>query len=539
MAARRRRARSLRTTTFLTLLFACDPACEPDGADPDGSIPIDADVPLDVGTAPDAAAADAGVSDLGIDTDGGAHEVDAGPSCAATCMTTDPCTVASCEDGACVVSTAADGTACGEPDDRVCVAGGCVRRQCGDGYREPGPMPAREGCDDGNEFDGDLCSSTCQPTEVIGAASTVPSRDLAIFPLVSWIATDGAGRALAVWAENDDGVDAVRGRLFDRLTGDQVGPIDLSVGWATRPSVAGLAGGGFAVAYYDALAEDLALRVVDPTGTPGAERGVSGSSSGYAREPHLASLDDGFVATWVEQVPLGGGMLPHIRARRFSSAGRPIDLADIDVAIPMDGPQGSARVVASGATWAVVWVDDQAGAMERVAVRRFMGDSPIDAEPLYLTAPGDPVSMPWVTPLTPPEESADGSFLVTWRREGAPDVAGTYASEVSPGQPPTTPMLIVAGTEAVSAPLPSETAPDGSVTRHFLTAYRNDPVMGANIVATRTLPPEAADLMNVLSTVEGSLSVAAAPRGLYFAFVRSTPDGFYRGAQSVYFLPTD
>lgn len=46
-----------------------------------------------------------------------------------------------------------DGTACA---DGICVAGGCVAARCGDGV-----LTAPEQCDDGNEDDGDVCTTAC------------------------------------------------------------------------------------------------------------------------------------------------------------------------------------------------------------------------------------------------------------------------------------------------------------------------------------------------------------------------------------------
>jgi len=108
-----------------------------------------------------------GVFCNGADTcGGGACSVHAGNpcsgpdgdgNCAESCdETADACTAAD-QNG----STCDDGLACTTEDS--CQAGTCVADHGGCGECGDGSLDDGESCDDGNEFDGDCCSSNCKP----------------------------------------------------------------------------------------------------------------------------------------------------------------------------------------------------------------------------------------------------------------------------------------------------------------------------------------------------------------------------------------
>jgi cysteine-rich repeat protein len=69
------------------------------------------------------------------------------------CVVPGPCVVTDGDAAAFV----ADGTACPDNTDQICIGGGCTESQCGDGVRDP----RIEECDDGNEVDEDECTNRC------------------------------------------------------------------------------------------------------------------------------------------------------------------------------------------------------------------------------------------------------------------------------------------------------------------------------------------------------------------------------------------
>lgn len=92
-------------------------------------------------------------------------------SCEYTCATDadcadgDPCngvntcdtSTHSCAPG----ESAEDGTACDDPEDGICLDGGCVTTSCGDGYVDG---DAGEECEDQNAVEGDGCDNDCRRT---------------------------------------------------------------------------------------------------------------------------------------------------------------------------------------------------------------------------------------------------------------------------------------------------------------------------------------------------------------------------------------
>jgi hypothetical protein len=97
-----------------------------------------------------------------------------GPVCATTqdCLSigvlqndcTQRCVFGAGTEGRCMdtAEAAPDGTTCGGTNERICVAGECVDRGCGDGFVDRAPPTGEpEYCDDGNDSDCDLCNNSC------------------------------------------------------------------------------------------------------------------------------------------------------------------------------------------------------------------------------------------------------------------------------------------------------------------------------------------------------------------------------------------
>ena len=254
----------------------------------------------------------------------------------------------------------------------------------GDGYREPGPEPARESCDDGNVTDGDGCSSLCEVSavgmpggtayELAAPTSGGPAR-----------AVDGTGAALAVWTVTPAAGSAGGGRVMG-LRYDAFGApvdaapfiIDASVYSNAAPIVTGRAGGGWAVAF---IAGGVQLRLVALDATVGARQLVA--SDATAAAPDLVSLASGFVVAWAETHASSDATDPYdgIRAQRYSDAGAALGTA-IAVATRRDGNQQRPTLAAIGDEWMVAWAHAPAFGEPGSPVvrgRRFRPSAAIDA----------------------------------------------------------------------------------------------------------------------------------------------------------------
>jgi cysteine-rich repeat protein len=231
------------------------------------------------------------------------------------CVASSPCTFAFCERGACVELPHADGLSCGGAD--ICVDGACVARTgCGDGYREPGPEPAREACDDGNSLEGDACSPACAPETLAFA-----SEGDAIAPgPVPAVGVDRRGRALLVWIEPSDGGARIWGVRLDR-GGRALGEVAL----IAEPSIASAVAVtgvrfGWLVAYTDAGVDqsEIFVRRVDAGGAVGGPRRANEHTDGRQDAPRLAQIRGGAVLVWRDE---GASGESRIAARLFGEDG--------------------------------------------------------------------------------------------------------------------------------------------------------------------------------------------------------------------------
>jgi cysteine-rich repeat protein len=338
----------------------------------------------------DAAAADAAPCDASVPD--AAEEADATLDCHQPCVASGYCVTAACVAGACVETPLDDGTECPGVQASICVEGSCTIRGCGDGYREPGPDPVRESCDDGSAADDDACSSSCEP-RVLVVAARPGGRDRPAGAPRHAAAADGRGEVLVVWpsqrasrsfavmARRYSAKGVARGAAFvvsdgyfdgDTLqptvaggasgwavaftgvgaTGDADGtaialaPVDGDglVGPSKRanmatfsdqrdPVLVGLSSGGFAVAWTDRLASNAEMRVLVRTFTrslePASAEVVVGSGEGASdQEPTLAAGTNGFAVAWTRSAL---GASPEVLARRFSAAGTLLDDAALEV----------------------------------------------------------------------------------------------------------------------------------------------------------------------------------------------------------------
>ena len=406
----------------------------------------------------------------------------------------------------------------------VCTAGACVLRGCGDGYREPGPTPAREGCDDGNLDDGDACSSSCEPTEVRvyqhpddGVYATVTERGPAV-------GVDGDGNVLVVWADDSvASIDMTPGDVAARrytATGVPVplagmDPLVIDSAYPTNPvapRVAGLASGGWAVVWH--RGRQVWTRVVRADGSMTAIRQVS-SGAGVLSEhdPSVAALADGYVVVWVSDAsstfatdPYGG-----VRARLYTSSGS-ARAAEFPVPTDRSTRESWPMVASDGDAWMVVWTQAPTGGTASARARRYDGATARDATELTLTS--DEAVRTNVASL------GAGTFVTTW--ESGPDL---HARVIAPGPLPSdeSDILLVATGTGYRDTVPAA-YPDAS--GNFLVLYATDSRTGYDIATSpgATLPMVETMALRALlaggEVLESGASAVTTPAGVWFVWSR-------------------
>lgn len=488
----------------------------PDDGGSDAGFDAGLDAPMD-SFVPDVPLADGGadapVVDVGVDS------TDAGCDCP------DPgeCSSFACIDGVCVEAFVDDGTLCGEVGS-ICVAGSCVMRGCGDGYREPGPTPARESCDDGNLDDSDLCDSFCMSQDYVAAVDPEEFWDARVAVQAPAVGVDGVGNALAVWSEQFAGDLEMRGRVFSP-TGAPIGDPFLieSRGIGT---VVGLRGGGWVVAYSanrgSPSSNDIVARVISVDGTVGSERILNAQRMGDQRNVRLASLGDGFVAVWFDMFndPADPDFDGGTYARRFNAGAGPLDADDIRIATETAGVQRNARIASDGDTWMVVYENAffHELLVPTLMGRRYNGATPIDSAPFEIAPPDSRYSS--VTGRSMPfDDDATGEFAVVFEREvPGPSLSDIYIRLIPSGAPSTFPDEMLwtdSGPRDVNnwiAPLPSGE----------LIASSELTTREADVLTSGTFAPEIAALRTALDSFENDISIAPSPHGTWVSWL-ATP----------------
>ncbi len=306
-----------------------------------------------------------------------------GEGCSA-CQPSSVCETTQCVLGLCV-RTPLSGRTCAA--EGHCVAGICDQPGCGDGARSDGTdgVPF-EACDDGNLDDGDGCSASCN----------VETRALEPIVKEGWpagpapaLATDGLGQALLVYMADDLSGETVRvrGALFDPF-GVQLGDaFDLETGlprgFQSKPTVAGLASGGF-VAVYASPALDassgIAFRLVDQQGQPSMLEAVDDNGAAQG-DPRVVSVEDGFVISWTERS--GASDASRVRLRRFGADGQAVGESVSAGAAAAGVSQGKSALASSLGQVAVAWTETWSGegGVLGVRARRFGAAlAPVDGQ---------------------------------------------------------------------------------------------------------------------------------------------------------------
>jgi len=482
-----------------------------DGAVPDGYVEPDGD--RDGGRDRDEGA------DGGRDSDGGRDGgADAGPPSCDCPLPTVECVVSVCTDGLCGEEPAADGLACGEMSMGVCVAGACVMRGCGDGYRELGPVPPREACEDGNRLDGDGCSSSCTPSVFLVEEDETGDADILPTAGAPAIGVDGAGRLLFVWTRDTHAVGAqIEARRYTAagvpqpLSGADPLPIaDVVVGSTATPTVAGLVGGGWVVVWAgEAMGTvDVQYRLVSAGGTLGPVRIANEQRAGTQHQAQVAAVGGGFVIAWTDAARIAPSDDGRVNARLFGATGAPLG-SEMTVPTVLRETQHHPSVAASGTRWIVLFRDSDRYGPDRWLLRRYVDGAPLDASPLEALV-GEARSAQ-VAALE------SGDFVVVWQ-DTLDDVYGRLVEWDSPALRPEAVVTLAASAELerwpVVAPL------EGT---DYLVAYETGFPPHVDIATSpgATLPMEAAALRSRLLWAQGWVSLTPAPDGVWLAWADS------------------
>ncbi|MBX3247860.1 MAG: hypothetical protein KF901_11830 [Myxococcales bacterium] len=502
---------------------------------PDGAAPPDADV-ADADTDPDAEVHDGATPDAPPDAP------DASDLTCEACTPAHECEEAACVAGVCRRAPAPDGTTCGElVAPSVCVAGACVARGCGDGYVEPGPTPddpdapPREACDDGNLLDGDACSSSCTSTPIVVDVDPEGEWGPALEPSQPRaLGVDGEGRVLLIYQRAEAaGAGALLGQRFGPAGVREGDAFEIGVPFVYA-SVAGLAGGGWVVAYDRVVGAPMAtavFRVITADGAVGPER-RAGTIAQEERDARVSTVGDGFVVTFQRETRLEQRLF----ARRFTATGAPLGPELLVHA----GPQvRSGSVAAEGEgddlRWLVVWQTDFLGPRPRVEGRRYRADVPLDAGPVVLA---DGMIWPLVAPARVPgvrdepdvEPSAERvRFLLVYEREGT---IGLQPVTMGPpaGFPPAIafPRASPVGRDTSATVAPRRARDAAGVAPALVGFVSGSGTVGVGPALTATVSLPADDVMRLTDTfdaglAEGPLALAASPRGTWIAWAESGP----------------
>jgi hypothetical protein len=192
------------------------------------------------------------------------------------------------------------------------------------------------------------------------------------------VASNGSGRSVVVWMDENDGSDSgISGQIYD-AAGDPVGgqlPINAhTTGSQGSPSVSMDESGAFVVTWVTAPSgsgsEDIVARRFTNAGVPmEPEFQVNGSAAGHQYRPAVATdHDGGFVVAWTGP---GDGSGYGVFARRFDSAGAAIG-EEFQVNTYTTGDQKIPGVAMdTRGDFVVVWHSPQDGSSDGVVGQRF------------------------------------------------------------------------------------------------------------------------------------------------------------------------
>lgn len=436
-----------------------------------------------------------------------------------SCAPAGPCETLACTD-ACEYMPRPDGTDCmGD----VCIAGACVPRVCGDGWREDGTggLP-REGCDDVDLSTEDACSPSCVPT-VFVVEETEGGIDFPPGPHAG-VGVDGAGIPLYVWtAALTTGAGAeIRARRFDvrggRVDVESSLPIatGLGVGVDPHPVVAGLSDGGWIIAWEDRTIDSsdlgIAYRRVSADGSLGSVQRANTTQLLRQHQPAIAATSAGFVLVWSDESGLGRGEGSRVVLRAFSLTGP--SSAEVVVSAPTGGDSASEPALSSNEAGrlALAWTVSSAAGRE-VRVQRFDGTSPVGSSATLDEMSSEAHSASVATLST-------GEFVLAWTRRARDGGGDVRARTMTTGTGALGPIDLDTG--ASMAPLLAETEPAVAAISGgaYLVTYavgRED--TGAVVASVGAAPPELEILATALEEgAAGDVSLARGADGVWVSF---------------------
>jgi cysteine-rich repeat protein len=397
----------------------------------------------------------------------------------------------------------------------VCVAGMCVMRGCGNGLVEVG-----EECDDGNLLEDDACTASCSSVPVIVAADR--SGDVRLTPTRGGrtVAADGAGRLLFVW--NEEGFAGGHTLMAQRasrggvLEGAAVELASTGLRLEPLPVVAGLAGGGWVIAYRGSpgLTTEILVRVVHPDGSLGTMRRAhetAADATGYS-EPAIAPVGDGVVVGWTVLWSPSAPSPADVRARRFGPSLLPLG-PELAVATSTRDRQEAMAIASHESRWMAVYIDRRiaSGATVQLFARRFDSDTPLDGAQFAVTP--EPAGTGDVVAL------GSDTYAVGWMTAGEGEL---FARVIGPAETTASPtdVLQLTMTPAFET-IPSIAWLGGSdyLVGHSLSSSSIQPG-GFVTNPGALLPMGAADTLRAaLAMSDGYVSVNTVPNGIWVTWV--------------------
>ena len=318
------------------------------------------------------------------------------------CVASRECMTATCVGAACVESPVANGMECGELvgglATQICVAGSCVLRHCGDGYREPGPMPVREACDDGNDSDTDACSRACLPQILDLDVPPDGSFEASLAAGAASVAQSGSGDLLFVWLRDHyDHAEVVTRRysasgVARPLATDPLVLDGAASAFDAAPSVAALPGAAGWVVVWVARRFDHArvmYRFVARSGALGIERAADDEPTNQAAEARVTALSDGFVIAWTATLAASRDPAGGVRARVFDASGTPTSPSFLPAA-DVSRREEAAALASVGDDWLLLYGASslRPGSTAELFARRFSGTVALDSDAIVLDASG-------------------------------------------------------------------------------------------------------------------------------------------------------
>jgi Ca2+-binding RTX toxin-like protein len=226
--------------------------------------------------------------------------------------------------------------------------------------------------------------------------------------VISWSDASGIG--------GDDSSYAIKAQLYgpdgSPIGGEFLVNTDIA-GLQLQPTVTGLAGGGFAIAWMDQVAGstfDVRAQIYDADGNPvGGELLVNTNASGGFAEPSIAGLaGGGFVVTWAAAAN-GDSDIYGVQAQIFASDGTPVGGEFlVNSYIPGEQSQPVATGLPNG-SFVISYVDGVGGFDYHIRAQVFGGDGSRIGDEIYVNTLTDGVQIrPTIATLQ------DGGFVISW-----------------------------------------------------------------------------------------------------------------------------